>query len=206
LQLSRDNSAGNWFEGPVGARVLREETALARLALDDVFGFELLQVGTWGLERHLLDGARTQHTTLFAPDLAPGVTLCAPLDSLAVCLRLHRRDFSAAYPGAGRRPVCRASRGRARAVRRGLLDDLRLQPVQRLGCAASVRPILAPPGIPTANAAHALRAPAARLDGVAGLRGGERVRIPRADPDDAPAAPSARRIVRRVRIPAARRA
>jgi SAM-dependent methyltransferase len=41
-----------------------------------------LQVGAWGPARHLLDGARTQHTTLVAPELAPGVTLCAPLDSL----------------------------------------------------------------------------------------------------------------------------
>jgi hypothetical protein len=37
---------------PLGARVLREET-LARHALDDVFGFELLQVGAWGPARHL---------------------------------------------------------------------------------------------------------------------------------------------------------
>jgi SAM-dependent methyltransferase len=72
----------DWFEGPLGARVLREEAALARLALDDVFGFELLQVGGWGPARHLLDGARTQHATLVAPELDSGVTLCAPLDSL----------------------------------------------------------------------------------------------------------------------------
>jgi SAM-dependent methyltransferase len=62
--------------------VLREEAALAPLALDNVFGFELLQVGAWGPARHLLDGARTQHTTLVAPEPAPGVTLCAPLDTL----------------------------------------------------------------------------------------------------------------------------
>jgi SAM-dependent methyltransferase len=30
----------------------------------------------------LLDGARTQHTTLVAPVIGSGVTLCAPLDSL----------------------------------------------------------------------------------------------------------------------------
>jgi SAM-dependent methyltransferase len=30
----------------------------------------------------LLDGARTQHTTLVAPEMSPGVTLCATLDSL----------------------------------------------------------------------------------------------------------------------------
>jgi SAM-dependent methyltransferase len=82
LESARDTAATDWFEGPLGARVLREEAALAPLALEDVFGFELLQVGAWGPARHLLDGARTQHTTLVAPEMASGVTLCAPLDSL----------------------------------------------------------------------------------------------------------------------------
>ena len=82
MESSRDTPSANWFEGPLGARVLREEAALAPLALDDVFGFELLQAGAWGPARHLLDGARTQHTTLVAPEMSPGVTLCAPLDSL----------------------------------------------------------------------------------------------------------------------------
>jgi SAM-dependent methyltransferase len=82
LESSPDQLAADWFEGPLGARVLREEAALATLALDDVFGFELLQVGAWGPARHLLDGARTQHTTLLAPEISSGVTLCAPLDSL----------------------------------------------------------------------------------------------------------------------------
>src|SRR6202051_540303 len=82
LESERETAPIDWFEGPLGARVLREEAALAPLALDDVFGFELLQVGAWGPARHLLDGARTQHTTLVAPELSPGVTLCAPLDSL----------------------------------------------------------------------------------------------------------------------------
>jgi len=82
LESARDLPETDWFEGPLGARVLREEAALAPLALDDVFGFELLQVGAWGPARHLLDGARTQHTTLVAPEMSLGVTLCAPLDSL----------------------------------------------------------------------------------------------------------------------------
>jgi SAM-dependent methyltransferase len=72
----------DWFESPTGARVMRDEVALARLALDDVFGFELLQVGAWGPGGPLLGGARTQHTTLVAPRLGPGVTLCAPLATL----------------------------------------------------------------------------------------------------------------------------
>jgi SAM-dependent methyltransferase len=82
LHPMRDNAAREWFDGPLGWRVLREEAALARLALDDVFGFELLQMGAWGPSPHLLGGARTQHATLLAPELGPGVTLCAPLQSL----------------------------------------------------------------------------------------------------------------------------
>ncbi len=82
MESMADTVLQDWFEGPLGVRVLREEAALATLALDTVFGFELLQVGAWGPARHLLAGARTQHTTLMAPELAPGVTLCAPLDTL----------------------------------------------------------------------------------------------------------------------------
>jgi len=82
LESTALSSADDWFDGPLGARVLREEAALAPLALENVFGFELLQVGAWGPSHHLLSGARTQHTTLVAPDLSPGVTLCAPLDTL----------------------------------------------------------------------------------------------------------------------------
>ena len=82
MDSTTDSALDNWFEGPLGVRVLREDAALATLALDTVFGFELLQVGAWGPARHLLSGARTQHTTLLAPELSAGVTLCAPLDTL----------------------------------------------------------------------------------------------------------------------------
>lgn len=82
LTATPDNAAGDWFDGPLGRHVLGEEAALAPRVLDDVFGFELLQVGGWGPARHLLDGARTQHTTLLAPEPAPGVTLCAPPTAL----------------------------------------------------------------------------------------------------------------------------
>jgi SAM-dependent methyltransferase len=82
VQPTRDNTTSEWFDGPLGGSVLREEAALARLALDDVFGFELLQVGAWGHSRQLLGYARTQHTTLVAPEPGPGVTLRAPLASL----------------------------------------------------------------------------------------------------------------------------
>ena len=82
METSRNLHHDNWFEGPLGARVLREEAALAPAALDDVFGFELVQVGAWGPARHWLDGARTQHTTLVASEPFPGVTVCSALESL----------------------------------------------------------------------------------------------------------------------------
>jgi len=82
LESMLETPRNDWFQSPLGARVLREEAALAMQALDNVFGFELLQVGAWGPKCHLLEGARTQHTTLLAPELSAGVTLCAPLDTL----------------------------------------------------------------------------------------------------------------------------
>ncbi len=117
MESSRDTAAADWFEGPLGARVLREEAALAPLVLDDVFGFELLQMGAWGPARHLLDGARTQHTTLVAPQAGPGVTLCAAARLAAVALRFHRRDFFAAHPRAGGGSLRGAARSRTSAVR-----------------------------------------------------------------------------------------
>ncbi|MDE2305728.1 MAG: methyltransferase domain-containing protein [Gammaproteobacteria bacterium] len=71
-----------WLATPLGARVLRDEAALASQVLDDVFGFELLQVGSWGENRPLLRAARTQHTTVVAPRVETGVTLCAALEEL----------------------------------------------------------------------------------------------------------------------------
>lgn len=82
MESTADMPMGDWFKSPLGLRVLREEAALAMLALDNVFGFELLQVGAYGPSNQLLQGARTQHATLLAPEIAPGVTLCAPLDAL----------------------------------------------------------------------------------------------------------------------------
>ncbi len=82
MDSGRNKSGGDWFESPLGSRVWRDETALSRVAFDDVFGFEFLQVGSWGPGNALLGAARTQHTTIVAPQREPGVTLCAPLDSL----------------------------------------------------------------------------------------------------------------------------
>ena len=81
MQASRPPTLA-WLDSPLGQRVLRAESALAGPALDDVFGFELLQVGGWGDGSPLLRAARTQHTSVVASWRDPGVTLCAALDAL----------------------------------------------------------------------------------------------------------------------------
>ncbi len=82
MEPDPDSALSDWFDGALGQAVLGEESAIVRKTLDDVFGFEFLQVGTWGPGRALLAGARTPHTTLVAPFVADGVSLCAPLDML----------------------------------------------------------------------------------------------------------------------------
>ena len=77
-----DTALDAWFGAALGRAVLAHEAVLVRKALDDVFGFEFLQVGAWGSGAALLAGARMPHATRVAPHAAKGVTLCAPLDML----------------------------------------------------------------------------------------------------------------------------
>lgn len=75
-------STAAWLDSPLGKRVLGAEAAIAALALEDVFGFELLQVGSWGPDSRLIAAARTQHTSVVAVCCELGVSLCAALDEL----------------------------------------------------------------------------------------------------------------------------
>lgn len=47
--------------------MLQAEAQLLRGLLDDVFGLELLQLGTWGASRELLSTCRTRRQTVIAP-------------------------------------------------------------------------------------------------------------------------------------------
>jgi SAM-dependent methyltransferase len=78
----RHSSVINWFETPLGKRVVREESQVARAALDDVFGFDLLQIGHWGGAGFLLSSARTQHATVVCENAVDGVSLSAELEAL----------------------------------------------------------------------------------------------------------------------------
>ena len=189
MKATPENAAASWFEGPLGARVLREEAALARLALDDVFGFELLQVGAWGPARHLLDGARTQHTSCSPPTAAPAsrsarhlTSLPFASDSIDAILLPHTLEL-VEDPYAVLREAERV------LCAEGCLMICGFNPWSGWGARRLFARLFRPPGVPAGDAARARRAPAARLDGAARLRGGGRLWIPRQHADGRPPAP-----------------
>lgn len=73
-----------WLETPLGEAVLAREAALLHEALADVFGFELLQVGSWGAPGRLVGGARTQHRCCISPDASGPGAIRAEHHSLPV--------------------------------------------------------------------------------------------------------------------------
>jgi SAM-dependent methyltransferase len=72
-------------------------------ALEDVFGWELLQIGAWGLSRDLLAGSRTRRQTLLAaPGFAAGADVIGrpsllPIisDSVDAVVLPHTLEFAA---------------------------------------------------------------------------------------------------------------
>jgi hypothetical protein len=65
--LDRDAALSTWWAGSLGAGLVAAESELLREALEDVFGWELLQVGAWGPGRVLLGSSRTRRQTVVAP-------------------------------------------------------------------------------------------------------------------------------------------
>jgi SAM-dependent methyltransferase len=78
----------DWLSGSLGRQLLTAEGQLLKGLLDDVFGLELLQLGTWGASRELLSMSRTRRQTVIAPaqDGASGceVDVLAELSALPV--------------------------------------------------------------------------------------------------------------------------
>jgi SAM-dependent methyltransferase len=68
----RDAALTAWWESPLGRALLAAESELLTAALDDVFGWELLQVGAWGGARDLLASSRTRRQSLIAAPAFPG--------------------------------------------------------------------------------------------------------------------------------------
>jgi SAM-dependent methyltransferase len=61
-----------WQTGTLGRAVVAAETQLLAEVCDDVFGLELLQLGSWGPGRELLQSSRIRRQTLIAAATAGG--------------------------------------------------------------------------------------------------------------------------------------
>jgi SAM-dependent methyltransferase len=101
--LDRETALQRWWQEGLGAALLAAESELLAEALEDVFGWELLQVGAWGDARELLAGSRTRRQTIIAatkfergPDVF-GRASQLPIvsDSIDAVLLPHTLEFAA---------------------------------------------------------------------------------------------------------------
>lgn len=101
-QLDRDAALTAWWGAWLGRGLLCAESELLGEALEDVFGWELIQVGAWGAGRELLCGSRTRRQTVIAqPGLTVGADVIAwpaqlPVtsDSVDAVLLPHTLEFA----------------------------------------------------------------------------------------------------------------
>lgn len=101
--LDRHVSLRAWWRSGLGQALVTAESELLGEALDDVFGWEFLQIGAWGGKRELLEGARTRRQVIIAPGaLAEGADIIArpsqlPVlgDSVDAVLLPHTLEFAA---------------------------------------------------------------------------------------------------------------
>jgi SAM-dependent methyltransferase len=99
----RDAALAAWWAAAPGRSLLRAESELLGEALEDVFGWELLQIGAWGEGRELLSSSRTRRQTVVAPlEFASGADVIArpaqlPInsDSMDAVLLPHTLEFAA---------------------------------------------------------------------------------------------------------------
>jgi SAM-dependent methyltransferase len=144
----RDTALQLWWQEALGAALLRAESELLGEALEDVFGWELLQVGAWGDGRELLAGSRTRRqTTLDAnraqrgPDvLGRASQLPITSDAIDAVLLPHTLEF-AADPYAILREVDRV------LVAEGQLIVMGFRPWSLWGLCARARRNGFPPGM-----------------------------------------------------------
>jgi SAM-dependent methyltransferase len=99
----RDAALSAWWQSPLGRALLAAESELLSAALEDVFGWELLQIGAWGTARELLAGSRARRTSLIAaPAFPAGADILARPSQLPVsgdcvdaALLPHTLEFAA---------------------------------------------------------------------------------------------------------------
>jgi SAM-dependent methyltransferase len=100
--LDRDTALCAWWDTPIARALLAAESELLSEALEDVFGWELLQVGAWGSGRELLAGSRSRRQSLIAGAAFAGAAdiLARPSqlpvmsDSIDAVLLPHTLEFA----------------------------------------------------------------------------------------------------------------
>lgn len=98
----RDAALNSWWASSLGRALLAAESELLGAALEDVFGWELLQIGAWGAGRELLAGSRARRQSLIAaPAFPTGANILArpsqlPVvsDSIDAALLPHTLEFA----------------------------------------------------------------------------------------------------------------
>ncbi|MGC1458244.1 MAG: methyltransferase domain-containing protein [Steroidobacteraceae bacterium] len=137
-----------FWQMPLGKSLLTAEAELLGEALEDVFGWEFLQVGAWGEGRELLTGCRTRRKIVVAPGafsssadiIARPSALPVARDSVDAVLLPHTLEF-ASDPYAIVREVDRVLSGE------GQLVVLGFQPFSLWGIRAGSSSAGFPPGM-----------------------------------------------------------
>lgn len=137
-----------FWQMPLGKSLLAAEAQLLGEALEDVFGWEFLQVGAWGEGRELLAGCRTRRKIVVAPSafsssadiIARPSALPVGRDSVDAVLLPHTLEF-ASDPYAIVREVDRILSGE------GQLVVLGFQPFSLWGVRAHSSASGFPPGM-----------------------------------------------------------
>ena len=137
-----------FWKMPLGKSLLTAEAQLLGEALEDVFGWEFLQVGAWGEGRELLAGCRTRRKIVVAPGsfsgsadiIARPSALPVARDSVDAVLLPHTLEF-ASDPYAIVREVDRVLSGE------GQLVVLGFQPLSLWGIRARSSRAGFPPGM-----------------------------------------------------------
>jgi SAM-dependent methyltransferase len=101
--LDRNATLTAWWQTSLGRALLTAESELLGEALEDVFGWEFLQVGAWGTSRDLLSCCRTRRQTVVAAPGFPGGAdiigrpsqLPVTSDSVDAALLPHTLEFAA---------------------------------------------------------------------------------------------------------------
>jgi SAM-dependent methyltransferase len=74
----------DWLHSSRGEALRAAEALLLREALEDCFGWEMLQIGLWGGERELIAGGRTRRQTVISGTHSRGADVVARLTQLPV--------------------------------------------------------------------------------------------------------------------------